>query len=79
MEKLRTKLTWSKVKNKMNMIDCVQYYFPKVTKEEADYLIWEDTCFPFSTDKALDQLWEMYNKYSQGILKAKLKKILTSS
>jgi hypothetical protein len=62
----------------MSMLDCVQYYFPKVTKKEADYILWEDTCYPFSTDEILNQLWELYNKYSQKTLKENLKKVFTS-
>lgn len=27
-----------------------KYYFPEITDEQIDYIMWEETCFPFSSD-----------------------------
>lgn len=44
------------LENKFTPIDCVKYFKPEITDEEADFIIWEETCFPFSTDEMIKQL-----------------------
>ena len=55
------KLYFSIAKRKhFNPIDCVRYYFPDVSNREADYILWEKTCFPFDSDIWLTQLYNLY-------------------
>jgi len=49
-------------KRKFTPIDCVKYYFPEKSDKEADYILWEKTCFPFDTDMYLTQLYNLYLK-----------------
>jgi len=44
----------------MRPVDVVKYYFPDVTDDEADYILWEETCFPMDTDIFLRQLYDLY-------------------
>lgn len=45
---------------KFNWIACVKYYWPEMTDEDADSYLWNETCFPFSDEGTLKQ---MYNEY----------------
>lgn len=44
------------IENKLTPIGCVKYFKPKITKDEAEFILWEKTCFPFSTDEMIKQL-----------------------
>ena len=46
--------------NNFTALDCVKYYWPEIKNEDADYILWEETCFPFDVDMMLTHL---YNKY----------------
>jgi hypothetical protein len=41
-----TDLTW---------IDLVRKYFPDATVEQADFLLWEKTCFPVGSVQAVEE------------------------
>lgn len=57
---MKEKLTLEQAKE-MTWVQMVEYYFPKWTRQEVDYFIWNETCFPFAaTQGALDQLYEHY-------------------
>jgi hypothetical protein len=64
MEKLTIQIV---EKSKMTAIECVQYYCPEVSKEKADYIVWNETCFPFSLESFLEQLYHMFNKNKQTV------------
>lgn len=60
---MKEELTFEKAKeNKFTMIDVVKYYFPNYDDKTCDYIIWEKTCFPMSTDIAFRQIYEIYLK-----------------
>ena len=46
---------------KMSPIDCVRYYKEEISDEEADFIIWEKTCYPISTEVFLKQLYNIFN------------------
>jgi hypothetical protein len=48
------------LENKFSGLDCVRYYFNGISDEEADFILWEKTCFPFSTEMMLNQLYAIY-------------------
>ena len=48
------------IENKFNGLDLVKYFSPNITNEEADFLLWEKTCFPFSLEETIKQLNEMF-------------------
>lgn len=55
------KLTFEKaVELKLNPIGCVKYYFPEFSNELCDFVLYERTCFPFSTEIFLNQLYDLY-------------------
>lgn len=58
---MKEKLTLEQAKD-MTWGQLIGYYFPKWTKQEIDWFIWNQTCYPFSTQKTLDQLYEYYLK-----------------
>jgi hypothetical protein len=46
--------------NKFNVLDLVKYFNPNITNEEADFLLWEKTCYPFSLEETIKQLNEIF-------------------
>jgi hypothetical protein len=36
--------------NEIRWIDIFRKYDPEITEEKATYLLWNETCFPFSTE-----------------------------
>ncbi len=55
------KLTFEKaVENKFTMQDCIKHYFPDITDEEIEFILWEKTCFPFSDETSINQLYTFY-------------------
>ncbi len=44
----------------MNWIELVREYFPNCTDIEADFILWEKTCFPFGpVEMVKNQLLEL--------------------
>jgi hypothetical protein len=41
--------------------DVVRHYKPEATSEEADYILWERTCFPSCNETTLKQLNTIFN------------------
>lgn len=48
------------LENKFNATDCIKYYWPDMPDGDADYMLWNETCFPFDNEIMLTQI---YNKY----------------
>lgn len=46
------------IANIMSANECVKYFRPDWTDEECDYYVWNETCYPFSTEKFIEQLNE---------------------
>ena len=57
MDKLTTKHV---IDNKFTGIDCIKYFKPDVSNEYADDIIWNETCFPFSTEIMINQLNKIF-------------------
>lgn len=45
---------------KWSAVRVIQFYFPDKSDEECDYILWEETCFPFSNEVMLEQIYEKY-------------------
>jgi len=59
---LKSQLTIHDVHGKMKWVDVFKYYFPKMKKKDAVHLLWEETCYPFDHQTALQQIYEIYQK-----------------
>lgn len=56
---MKPKLTIEQaVEQKLTLIDCVRYYMPGWTAEQCNYYIWNYTCYPFSSEVMMEQLYE---------------------
>lgn len=53
---MKEPLTFEMVQNKMSAQACIKYYRPDWTDTECDYYIWNETCYPFSTEKFIEQI-----------------------
>jgi hypothetical protein len=47
--------------NKMSFFDIIKHYKEDVTEEEAESILWNETCYPFSTAIAIRQIYEYFN------------------
>lgn len=50
-EDVNGKMTWNQVFN---------HYFPSMTHDEIDFLLFEHTCYPMDSEQALKQVYEIY-------------------
>lgn len=58
---MKDELTFEKaVELNLNMIGVIKYYWPFLADHEADFIIWEKTCYPMDTDTAFKQIFELY-------------------
>jgi hypothetical protein len=58
---LKEKLTIEKaIELKLSATKVVKFYFPDKSDEECDYILWEETCFPFSNEVMMEQIYKMY-------------------
>lgn len=46
--------------NKFTPLDLVRYFEPDAPEEKCDYILWEQTCFPFSIEQTIAQLNNLY-------------------
>lgn len=53
--------------NKVHWHEIVKHYWENATDEDVDFILWEMTCFPFDAEEALDQLYELYLEFPDGI------------
>jgi len=42
-------------------LEVMREFKPDITPEEADYILWECTCYPFSDEITLAQIKEHFN------------------
>jgi len=54
------------LEKKFTWIDCVKYYWPDKDDDFCDYLLWNETCFPFDGQMTLKQLYKLYTKYNDS-------------
>ena len=50
------------IMGKMSPMDVVKHYFPDISENEADFIIWEQTCFPMDHIEFTEQVYELYKK-----------------
>ena len=48
----------------MTWLDLVRKYFPDATDQEADYILWEQTAFPFAGNEYIEMQIKKYRFYS---------------
>lgn len=53
--------------NQVHWIEIVKHYWENISDDQASYILWNLTCFPFDTDEALNQLYELYLEYPNGM------------
>lgn len=59
--KPKAKITIEKaISLRWSAIRVIQYYFPDKSDEECDYLLWAETCFPFSNEIMMEQIYQLY-------------------
>ena len=44
------------LENNFTPLDLIKYFKPKWTNESCEIYLWEETCYPFSTEKLIEQL-----------------------
>jgi hypothetical protein len=49
-------LTIEDIDGKMTWIDVIRHYAPETTEQEAEYFLWNETCYPFDNETALKQI-----------------------
>ena len=49
------------IDNKFTPHDCVRFFNPEASDELCEFIIWEQTCFPFSNEIMIKQLNETFN------------------
>ncbi len=54
------------IANKFTPIDCVRYFKPKITNKEADFILFELTCFPLSISRTIKQLNDIFINNKNG-------------
>jgi hypothetical protein len=57
------RLTVNEVSGKFSHADVWNYYFPWLTGDECMFLQWNFTCYPFSGEHMLKQIFEHYQYY----------------
>lgn len=57
MEKLTLEYA---MENKFTFKDCVKYFKPDADDEYCDFILWEKTCYPFSTEGIISNLNELF-------------------
>lgn len=58
---MKEALTIEQVYGKMTWLEVVQYYKPEATEKEAEHILWEHTCYPFSDETTLRQITHLLN------------------
>lgn len=48
------------VENNMTAADMVWYFDPDLPSVDVDFILWEQTCFPFSDEQTIAQLNEIF-------------------
>lgn len=46
--------------HKRTYIELIKHYMPEASDEYAEYYLWNETCFPFSTKHLIEQLNERF-------------------
>jgi hypothetical protein len=46
----------------MTWLDIFRKYDPNITEDEATYILWNETCFPFDNETTLKQIEEWFSQ-----------------
>ena len=46
----------------MTWLNIFRKYDPNITEEEATYILWNETCFPFDHETTLKQIEEWFSQ-----------------
>ena len=57
---IKPQLTVSDVNGKLTWHQVFRHYFPSMTDDEIDFLLYEHTCYPMDSETALRQVYEIY-------------------
>jgi hypothetical protein len=41
-------------------VEIVRYFKPDATEDEIEFILWEQTCYPFSHEATIQQLNELF-------------------
>jgi len=55
-EVIKEKLTWGEV---------VRHYDPKITDDKVDYILWNETCYPFDNETTVKQIYQLFKKQGE--------------
>lgn len=59
--KPKAKITIEKaISLRWSAIRVIQYYFPDKSDKECYFLLWAETCFPFSNEIMMEQIYQLY-------------------
>ena len=62
---MKEKLTLEKaLELNLKWHDCIRYYKPDATDDECEFILWEQTCFPFDHETTLNQIYGLFKFYS---------------
>lgn len=50
------------IENDFTPMDCVRYFKPEASDQECDFILWEKTCFPASTETMIAQLNQYFEE-----------------
>ncbi len=50
---------------KVTWLEVMKGYDSTITEDEANYILWNETCYPFDTVTALKQIKEYFQKRSE--------------
>lgn len=48
------------VDGKMSWVEVMRKYNPDITEKEANYILWNETCFPFDDEIAFSQVHQYF-------------------
>lgn len=46
----------------LSFVDLMKKYKPDITEEEADFILWNETCYPFDTEAIIKQIYHFFKK-----------------
>lgn len=60
---MQTEITANEAAEKgLSFVDLMKKYKPDITEEEADFILWNETCYPFDTEATVKQIYHFFKK-----------------
>lgn len=63
---MKQALSIKQVAGKMTWLEVMRHYRPDITEEEAEYILWNETCYPFDLRTALKQIYYFFKNGEVG-------------